>query len=96
MIVLEKGSQRLFQGLKVLRFTLPNGQNAPSLRLQQSLLFLVSPNVLFKFLIPEIQAGLWGLADPTSMSVPKTAVHEDNLSSRNEDEVGLSWQIFTM
>jgi len=74
--------------------TLPDDQDAPSPSSQCSAESSVSLPVAVELRLPERRSRTrHGATLTAAVPVPKTAVNEDDLPTRREDEVGATWQV---
>ena len=87
----QKGNEPPFQFVAVPRLTLPNGHRTPTRAAQCPQVPFVLQTVLLQLWQPELWAGFWRAANAASVGVPKTAVNENDLPPRRENDVGSAW-----
>jgi hypothetical protein len=74
------------------RLALPDYEDGPALFLEGGYEGAVAAPITPDFGRPEVKPGLGELSITASVSVPKAAVHENNLSPAGKDQVGAAGQ----
>ena len=87
----QKGNEPPFQFVAVPRLTLPDGHRAPARAAHCPQVPFVLQAVSLQLWQPELWAGFWRAANAASVRVPKTAVNENHLPPRRENDVGSAW-----
>jgi hypothetical protein len=86
----QKGANLRLQPSSGFCLTLPDSQDSPSGISQSPSVSRVFQTISLQFRQPELGSGFRGTSNSTTMSMPKTAVYENNLPTGWEDNVGSS------
>jgi hypothetical protein len=90
----KKAAQLCVESSLILRFTLPNSEDKPSVRLQNSNRFVVPSSISDDLFRPKRYSAFRQATFRTSVAMPKAPVHKDHRPMFREYDVGIAGQRF--
>tara|TARA_B100000749_G_C18442632_1_gene472925 strand:+ start:2307 stop:2846 length:540 start_codon:yes stop_codon:yes gene_type:complete len=92
----EEFPQSSFKMLNFFEFTLPNLFDVPANRLQFGPFLRIPLTIALDLGKPEIEVRFRGLSNLAAVAMPVTPMNEDRFLATEENDVGLTGQVFAM